>query len=67
MLGDETAIAEEHTALQGVEVVVHPLAIAFGVNTILEYYTLVLFWFLGSYYNTLYLKSLYFFLGCTLN
>ena len=28
---------------------------------ILEYYTLTLFWFLGSYYNNLYLKSLYFF------
>ena len=30
---------------------------------ILEYYTLILFGFLGSYHNTEYLKSLYFFPG----
>ena len=30
---------------------------------ILEYYTLIRVWFLGSYYNTLYLTSLYFFGG----
>ena len=29
-------------------------------NPILEYYTLILFWFLGSYYHNLYLKGLYF-------
>ena len=29
-------------------------------NPILEYYTLILVWFLVSYHNNLYLKSLYF-------
>ena len=37
------------------------------VVTILEFYTSILFWFLGSYYNNIYLKDLYFFLGCTPN
>ena len=39
--------------------------VSVGEYLVLEYYTLILLWFLGSYYNNLYLKSLYFFLGCT--
>ena len=31
------------------------------LDAIFEYYTLILFYFLGSYYDSLYLQSLYFF------
>ena len=36
-----------------------------GLSAILEYYTLILLWFQGAYYNNLYVKSQYIFLlGC---
>ena len=59
--------------LAGFRVLDCPLAYAKTFATqvkmlpILEHYTLILFGFLGSYYNALCLKSLYFFLGCTPN